>query len=84
MAVRSVKSQHIQRNLAFRRIDLLPDPQDRRAVGNAQKLGGMRIGGCGVDFFVGVRYFQPIVMFQDREERDPVQGRSREADEVLG
>src|SRR5258708_7249075 len=84
MAIRAVKTQHIERSLALGGVDHLANSEHWRAVRNTQKASGMGIGCCGIDLFVRVRNFQSVIVFQGGKKGDPVQRRLRQADEVLG
>src|SRR5579863_3540586 len=83
VAVRSVKTQHVQGNLAFCGMNLLANAKYWRAMRNAQKPSAMSVGGCSIDFFVRVGYFEAIIALQDGKKRDPVQPGSSEAAELV-
>ena len=63
----TIKSQDIEDDNAFGGINYLADAQQRGAFWQTEKFGGAWIGGCGVDFFVGIAEFDVIIALQGGE-----------------
>src|ERR1700675_875319 len=65
----TIKSQNIEDDNAFGRINNLADAQQRGAFWHTQKFGGSGVGGGSVNFFVGIAELDVIIALQGGEQR---------------
>src|SRR5215467_164757 len=69
VAVGAVDSEHVNQRFVFGRINNLANAEKRFAAGNVQQFGNNRVGGSGVNFFVGIAQLHLIVALDGGKER---------------
>src|SRR5690242_15982401 len=84
VAVRAIDAKSVNQSLAGGGIDELANSKQGIAARNGKNIGDLRIGGGGVDFFIGITELDVVITLDGGEKRFTAKRRVEKPWKILG